>query len=247
MVAKFIIRGLIAGILAGVLAFAFANVFGEPSVNQAIAYEEQMGAKEEATSVAAGNPPAAEEPELVSRDTQQTLGLATGTIVIGAGMGVLFGVLFAFGNGRMGAMGPGATAVTLAVICLVTLYVVPGIKYPPSPPASTNDDTVALRTGTYFLLMAISVAATLVGLLLRKRLVANMGSWNGTLAAAGVYLVVIVAAIQLLPTIVETPADFSATTMWDFRAASLGIQTVLWVSLGVIFGTISEMAAKRRA
>jgi hypothetical protein len=28
--------------------------------------------------------------------------------------------------------------------------------------------------------------------------------------------------------------------------ASFGIQTVLWISLGVIFGTVAEMAARGR-
>jgi hypothetical protein len=247
MVGKLIIRGLLAGIIAGVLAFAFAYAFGEPSVRQSIAFEEQIGAREEAASIAAGNPPAAEEPEIVSRDTQETLGLATGTIGIGAGLGALFGVLFAFAYGRLGNMGPGATAVTLAVIGLVTVYIVPGLKYPANPPASTNDDTVALRTGTYFLMMALSVAATVIGLLLRKRLVVSLGNWNGTLAAAGLYLALVAAGFFILPEIVETPDDFKARTMWEFRMASLGVQTILWIGIGVIFGTVSEMAAKRKA
>src|SRR4051812_45303522 len=230
MVGKLIIRGLIVGILAGLLAFGWARAFGEGPVAAGIAYEEQTSAREAAAAVAAGQPAAPEEPELVSRENQSGLGLLTGTVGLGAGLGALFGILFAFGNGRMG-MGPGPTAVTLAAIGLVTVYVVPGLKYPANPPGTNEGDTIAFRTGLYFLMMAISVAATIVGLLLRKKLSAQMGAWNGSLIAAGVYLAAIAAAFLIIPGYDETPADFKATTLWEFRMASFGIQTVLWMTL----------------
>ena len=36
----------------------------------------------------------------------------------------------------------------------------------------------------------------------------------------------------------EVPAGFPAVALWDFRIASLGIQTVLWGSIGVLFGYV---------
>ena len=244
MVAKLIIRGIFVGIVAGLLAFGWAKTFGEPSVDIAIAYEGALDEKAAQADAAAGIPAPPEEPALVSREEQSGLGLLTGTVGLGAGLGGLFGVLFAFGNGRMGSLGAGATSTVLAAIGFVTIYVVPAIKYPPSPPATSDDNTIALRTGLYFLMMAISVAATFGALALRKRLAATMG-WNGSALAGVAYFVLITAVVLILPPISETPADFSAVTLWDFRTASFGIQAVLWMSLGVLFGMVSEMSAKK--
>lgn len=244
MVGKLIIRGLIVGIIAGLLAFGFARTFGEGPLSAGIAFEEQTAKQEEAEAIKAGKPPAPEEPEIVSRENQSGLGLMTGTVGLGAGLGCLFGILFAFGNGRLGNMGPGPTAATLAAIGFVTLYLVPALKFPANPPGTNEGDTIAFRTGLYFLIMAISVAASVIGLMLQRRLSATLGSWNGSLAAAAVYLAIIVAAYLIVPGYNETPDAFKATTMWDFRLASVGIQAVIWATLGAGFGTLSEMAAK---
>ena len=53
----------------------------------------------------------------------------------------------------------------------------------------------------------------------------------------------------LLPVIAETPADFPATVLYDFRLASFAGQLVLWTALGLIFGALVEpgRAAQRGA
>jgi hypothetical protein len=60
MVGNLLLRGMLVGVLAGLLAFGFARIFGEPQVDRAIAFEEQM-------SQAKGEAP---EPGIVSRETQ---------------------------------------------------------------------------------------------------------------------------------------------------------------------------------
>jgi len=230
MVGQLIIRGLIVGIVAGLLAFGWAKVFGEPAVDTAISYES-------AQSAAAGAP---EEPEIVSRDVQSTFGLLTGIVAVGAGLGALFSILFAFGYGRIGNLGPQATSVLLAAASFVTIYLVPALKYPPNPPASSDPETIKFRTATFFLIMAISVATTIGAWLLRQRLVPQYGSWYASLLALAAYVVVIGAFYLILPNINEVPADFPAVTLYDFRLASLGIQFVLWGSIGLIFGAVVE-------
>ena len=42
MVRSLLIRGMLVGAVAGLLAFAFAYVFGEPQVQHAIDFEEQL-------------------------------------------------------------------------------------------------------------------------------------------------------------------------------------------------------------
>ena len=68
---------MVVGIVAGVLAFGFAKVFGEPQVERAIAFEDQMDrAKGEAPG-----------PKLVSRAVQSGVGLLTGVVVYGTALG----------------------------------------------------------------------------------------------------------------------------------------------------------------
>jgi len=248
MVGKLIVRGIVVGILAGLIAFSWARVVGEPALEAAIAFESAQAAAEgEAhahthahshshAETAAG--PAEGEPEGFSRSVQSGIGLLTGSVAIGASLGGLFAIFFAYAYGRMGSLGPGPISTLLAFLGLLSFYLVPWLKYPASPPGVGAADSIQLRTGLYFLMVAISIAATLGGLALRQRLSRSYGQWNGSLMAVGAYLLVIFAAFVVLPGFDEVPATFPANTLWEFRLASLGMQTVLWMSLGVMYGYV---------
>ena len=161
------------------------------------------GEAERAQAISKGLTPIPEEPELFSRTIQSGVGLLTGVVGVGAGIGAIFGVLFAFGNGRLENLGPGATSTLLAFYALWTVYVIPALKYPANPPSVGEPDTIQLRTGLYFLIMAISIATTIGSLILRKRLVARFGAWAGSVVTFGVYLVVISFFFAILPEIDE--------------------------------------------
>jgi hypothetical protein len=72
--------------------------------------------------------------------------------------------------------------------------------------------------------------------------VSRFGDWDGTLIAAGCYIVIVVIAALLLPPINEVPAEFPAVVLWKFRIASLGAQAIMWTTLGVVFGASAERA-----
>jgi hypothetical protein len=243
MVGSLVLRGLLVGVVAGLLAFGFAKFFAEPAIGVAIEFESAHDAAEREAQIKNGITPAPEEPELFSRAVQSGIGLMTGVVAVGAGIGGLFGVLFAFAYGRMENMGPGATATLLSLYSLWSIYVIPAIKYPPNPPAVGEPETIALRTGVYFLLMAISIAATIGALMLRKRLAARFGAWTGSVYAFLAYLVVIIFFMAVLPTINEVPEDFPAVTLWQFRISSLATQIILWLSTGLMFGWLVEHGA----
>jgi hypothetical protein len=236
MVGNLILRGIMIGIVAGLLAFGWAKTFGEPAVNTAVAFEKTQDEAKAAAAVAAGRQPEADDPEIFSRAVQSGIGLLTGVVVVGAGLGGLFAVLFAFANGRMGALGPKPTAAVLALIGLASVYVVPALKYPANPPSVGEPETIKLRTGLYFLMVAISILSTLGALWARRALTPRYGAWNSSILSALGYLIAIAIAFLLLPPINEVPSTFPAVTLWDFRLASLGIQTVLWMSIGILFG-----------
>jgi uncharacterized membrane protein YagU involved in acid resistance len=227
-----LVRGMIAGLAAGLLYAIFAFVFGEPQVDSAIAFEDRVAA-------AAGEPPGQ---ELVSRGVQSTLGLGVAALVYGVAIGGIFALVYAVARGRVGRLSPRGTAAVLALVGFLTVYAVPFLKYPANPPASSLDDTIGQRTGLYVLLMALSVVLGVGAVVVRERLLPRLGGWNATLAAGAGYVVVIGIVMVLLPTIAETPADFPATGLYDFRLASFAGQLVLWAALGLIFGALVERA-----
>jgi predicted cobalt transporter CbtA len=221
---------MLVGVVAGLLVFAFARWIGEPQVERAIAFET-------AADQAKGEAP---EPEMVSRRVQKSFGLLTGTVVFGAAVGGLFGLVFAFAYGRIGEMGPRALSAVLAMLGYVAVVLVPNLKYPANPPAVGNPDTIGVRTGAYFLLIAVSIAAMVFSLQLRRGFAKRFGEWNGSLLAAGLFVVVVGVASRFFPVVDEVPAGFPVTLMWKFRVAALEIQAVLWGTLGLGFGWLME-------
>ncbi|MFM0297830.1 MULTISPECIES: CbtA family protein [Paraburkholderia] len=236
MVGKLLVRGMLAGIAAGLLTFGFARVAGEPQVNQAISFEERAdAAKDEAP-----------EPAMVSRETQQGLGLLTGVVVYGAAFGGLFSLVFAYAYGRAGALSARALSAWLALGAFIALAVVPNLKYPANPPAVGDPETIGTRTGLFFLMIAISLAAMVFSLKVRRRVGAKLGAWNGSIVA-GLVFVVIIAAVQLsMPTFNEVPEGFPAALLWKFRVAALGMQAIMWTTIGLLFGALVERGAFMR-
>jgi predicted cobalt transporter CbtA len=221
---------MLAGLAAGLVYAVFAFVFGEPQVDGAIAFEDQVAA-------AAGEAPGE---ELVSRGVQSTIGLTVAAVVYGVAIGGLFALVFAVAQGRLGRLRPRATAAVVALLGFLAVYAVPFLKYPANPPAASLDDTIGLRTGLYVVMIVLSVALGVGAVVLRERLLARLGGWNATLAAAAAYAVLVGIAMAVLPVIAETPADFPATVLYDFRLASFAGQLVLWAALGLIFGALVE-------
>jgi hypothetical protein len=247
MVGKLLLRGLLAGLVAAVIAFGFASIFGEPTVDAAIAFEEQMEA-----GAAAGTASPAEAPPSISRDIQKSIGLFSGIAVLGITLGGLYAVLFGLAHGRIGRLSGPQTALVLAGLCFVTLVLVPWLKYPANPPASTSDDTIGFRTALYFLMLALSIALTTCAWLVRVQLMPRLGGWNASVATGVGYVLSLLLLGSLMPTVNEVPQGFPAAVLWDFRLSSLGLQAVLWAAIGLVFGvlvdrTLPELGAPRVA
>ncbi|MGF6837941.1 putative cobalt transporter CbtA [Paraburkholderia youngii] len=236
MVGKLLVRGMLAGIVAGLLTFALARIVGEPQVGQAISFEEKAAA-------ARGEAP---EPEIVSRETQAGLGLLTGVVTYGAAFGGLFSLVFAYAYGRAGSLSVRALSAWLALGAFIAIVVVPNIKYPANPPSVGDPDTIGARTGLFFLMIAISLATMVFSLKVRRRAAAKLGAWNGSIVA-GLVFVAIIAAVQLsMPVINEVPATFPAVLLWKFRVAAIGMQVVMWTTIGLLFGAMVERSAFMR-
>lgn len=242
MVGNLLLRGMIVGVIAGLCAFGFARVFGEPQVDRAIAFEEQTAAAEQAAS----GQPAVEEPEIVSRTTQAGIGLLTGVVVYGAAVGGLFSLVFAYAYGRLGRLGPRGTAALLALGGFIAVVIVPFIKYPATPPAVGNPETIGARTELFFVMIVVSLATAVASISLAQRLWARHGAWNASIIAGLAFLAVVAIAQYALPTVNEVPENFSTDLLWRFRTASLGIHVILWSVIGLGFGVLAERSLAGR-
>ena len=234
MARRLLLRGMLVGIVAGLVAFVFARWVGEPQVERAITFETS-------TDQAQGKSP---EPELVSRKVQKSIGLLTGVVVYGAAMGGIFGLVFAFAHGRIGVTCPRTLAALLAGLVFIAIVVVPALKYPANPPSVGNPGTIGMRTTTFFLLMAFSIAVMILAVQIGRHLSHRYGAWNGSLLAAGLFVILMNVVFHFLPVIDEVPDGFPATLMWHFRVASLEIQAVMWTTLGLLFGWLTERDQK---
>jgi len=268
MVRTLLVRGMLVGIVAGLLSFGFLKIYGEPQVDRAIAFETQMDEAKAAAEKSAGEKAAAdkakdsgmamhhdmashndtgaaheEEPELVSREVQGGLGLFVAVIVYCTAFGGLFGLAFAFAYGRLpGALTPQTLSILLAATGFIAIYLVPNLKYPANPPSVGEPETIGYRTALYFIMIAISLAAMIGAGSLKRTFVSWFGEWNATLLVAACYVVIVAIAALLLPTIDEVPDAFPAVVLWKFRIASLGAQAIMWATLGLMFGGLTQRA-----
>ena len=250
VVGTLLMRGMLIGVVAGILSFGFLKVAGEPAVDRAIAFETAMdeakfkAKADEAAANVMSAPKEEPEHELVSRPVQAGVGLFTGVIVYSAAFGGLFALAFALCYGRMGDFSPRTTAALLALSGIVAVHVVPNLKYPANPPSVGDPETITTRTELYFAMIAISLAAMIAAWMLRGRLAPQYGNWNAAIIAAAAFVVAAVVVGLALPGVNEVPERFPAVVLWQFRMASLGAQAILWTTIGLAFGALTERAMK---
>jgi predicted cobalt transporter CbtA len=225
---RIIARGLLAGAIGGVLAFLFARTFVEPVIVRALAYEEAQEHGHE------------HGVELFTRGVQGNIGMGFGVLAFSVAMGALFAVVYCVLYGRVGTLSPRSLSVVLSGGMFLSLYLIPFLKYPPNPPASSLEETIRQRTLLYLLMVVLSAALLVAAVYLGRRLVAQFGQWSAALIGAGAYVAAVAVLMLVLPTIDETPGDFSADVLYEFRLYSLGTQFVLWAMIGLVFGSMVD-------
>jgi uncharacterized membrane protein len=268
---RLILRGLIAGAMGGLIAFVFARIFAEPLIQQAIDYEGNRDAAQEALDKAAGLAAPSEGMEVFSRTIQADVGIGVALIFFGAAMGALFAVAYAICLGRTGRIRARTLALLVAGGGFLSLYLVPFLKYPANPPAIGHGDTIQMRSTFYLLMVACSVLFVILTVWLGRRLQARFGTWNATLIAGGVFIVATGIVMLILPSFgefaankqfhsaTETPGPltdpsgtivfpgFPADLLYSFRLYSIGAQLILWTAIGLIFGPLAERLLEPRA
>ncbi|MPZ29284.1 MAG: hypothetical protein GEV12_23560 [Micromonosporaceae bacterium] len=235
MIGTCIRRGLAAGAVAGLLAGLVGLVIGEPPIEQAVAIEEAAAGSE---AVASSGPE-------VTR-TQQRLGLPVGTILVGLGVGAVFGVAAAWSVGRL-AGDAWQRSLKLGGVLVGALVLLPALKYPANPPAVGDPETVGTRTALYLGLGALGLVFAALGWLAARHLagvgvrpaVRQSTVGAGLLAAVGIVLWV----LPSIPAEGEVPAEL----LWTFRLRAMAVQATLYGVTAVGFGLLASREEQRRS
>jgi hypothetical protein len=239
---QFLVRGLLAGLIAGLAAFGVAYAVGEPQVAAAIAVEEAHA------DHSAEHDEGTEPTVKISRANQSTWGLLTGTVAIGVALGGVTALAAAFAVGRIGTLKPTQTTALVALLGFIAVGLVPFLKYPATPPAVGNAETIGDRTTLYFGFIAICVAAVIVETVFAALLVRREASpYAATVFPALGFLSIVGVAAYMLPAVNEV-GDFPADTLWYFRRASILTTAALWATLGIVLtGLIGRLYARESA
>lgn len=246
-----LLRGMLAGILAGFLSFCFATVFTEPLIDRAIALEalsSQAGHHEHGEDGAhSATAPQHEHGTDVGRDTQSGPGLLLGLTVLGAAVGGLFSLVFAFCMGRVGPSDPRVLSMLIALSGFFSLVLVPTLKYPANPPGVGNPETIEGRTLLFFSLLAMSVIAFSAAVHLCKKISKTKDLFSSCMIASVVYVGVMTVVLLALPSYDEAPQNYPANLLWTYRLASVGTQASMWLGLGISFGLWAYRLSTRAA
>jgi hypothetical protein len=230
MLSSSIRTGLAAGLLAGLLAGAFGLLVGSPSLEHAIALEE---------AAAHGHAHDEELPRWL-----QQAGLVAGSGLVGAAVGALFGLAFAWSVGRL--LGDAWTrSLKLGAGGLGAFVLMPALVQPPNPPGVGDPETVAARTvaylGSIVAGLLLAAAAWTAGRWLQERTGLRVPARQALLGAA------VVATGLAFVALVAGPAGSApvpAELLWSFRLAAVATQAVLYGGLAVVFGLLSADAER---
>lgn len=212
-------RGALAGFVAGVLGFVFARIFAEPVINKSIAYEYGRESVLAALNHAAGRPFVSEGPELFSRTTQSTIGVASGIIAFSVAMGALVAVAYLVLHGRF-KVRPSHLAWMIAGFGFLGVYLLPFVKYPANPPAIGHSFTITTRGQLYLIMVAGSLVLLGLAVYLARRLTPRFGVLTATVLSGLAFLVVYSVLIGVLPSLGHLAANVAHQNQFGYARAA---------------------------
>ncbi|MGI0058648.1 MAG: CbtA family protein [Nitrosotalea sp.] len=215
-----IAAGCIAGVFHGMINIAFV----EPYLDTAIGIENQR-------LFAEGQ--AKDNPQFWSQFTDYRIWQKQGSIIAGAMLGMatgaLLGLVFAYSRKILPGNNDITKAVLLSVIMWAVLYFIPFLKYPANPPTVGEPATIAFRSTTYALFVAISglgaIGFSQVYKKLKNKKFLAFAGYAGVMALAYVIM-------PPNPDPISTPMDI----VNGFREISAVTVTAYWIVNGIILG-----------
>lgn len=245
MTGKLLLQGMMAGIFAGIIAFGFAHFFGEPQVDRAILFEEALTHKQMSKGGTHIQDHEADG-EVFSRKTQAGAGLLSGVLLFSMAMGGALALVWSLCWQRTGPVNVKALAFVLSVGGFLIMSLIPGLKYPPTPPALVDPTTIGYRTALYFIMLLVSLAIVITAAWSAHQLRQRLGGWNAGLWGVLVGIAMLIAVCLLMPEVNEIPDGFSADVLWRFRLSAFGTQLTMWCAAGLLFGEFAERTLRKQ-
>lgn len=252
---RLILRGFASGALGGLLAFLFARILAEPVIQRAIDYENGRDAAEHALRRAAGLAMAGHDHELFSRGVQRNAGLGVGMILFGVAMGGLVAAAYALvARGMRPRPRPRVVALLIAAAGFAGFFLLPFLKYPAEPPGIEHVQSIQTRGELYLAMVAICVVSVVAAAVAARRLAPRLGGRKATLAALVGLAVWLAIVAAILPPIEPSQPlrdasgavvypRLSSDVLFRFRLCAIGVQVVLWTTVGLAFGALVERLA----
>lgn len=238
-----ITRALTAGLAVGVLLAGYLFFVVEPTIDEAIALEEQLAAEASGPEVEPGHD---EEEALFTRSEQVGGGMAA-NVIYAVFLSAVFGTVLTAARHRLPGRSDLLRSLWLAAVAFGSVALVPALKYPANPPAVGDPDTVGQRTVQWLVLVALSLLLAWVLTHLSGSLRGRLDDPTRVLAVAATTVIAFGILLVVLPgNPDEIDPRVPAALVWDFRIRSLGGLALLWSGLGVGLGWLLERDGRRR-
>ena len=157
---------VLGGLFAALVVAVFHFFVTEPVIESAIALEELLLGAQETTG----------EELLVNRDAQRA-GLFLGFVLYGLAWSLLFSMIYHLIQGKLATVRAWRSGLTLALLLAWSVAIFPFLKYPANPPGVGDPETIQARQILYLTFIGLSVANTVLTLLLHRYL-SRSRSWQ---------------------------------------------------------------------
>jgi predicted cobalt transporter CbtA len=217
-----LVSGGVAGTILGIINLSVV----EPYIDQAIELEIQ-------NDINAGQN--VNMDEITGYRMWQKGGEIVGGIVYGISLSSLFGIVFAYSRNSLPGNNTRAKAIFLASTMCFVLFIVPALKYPATPPAVGNPDTIYYRQGLFVAFLVISgVSALGVSVVFKKT---NQTISRKVAISCTIYGAIMIVSYLVMPSNPDK-ISISMNLIEIFRLASATTIVLFWGILGAIFGSL---------
>ncbi len=223
---------LLAGAVAGLVLGAFHLTVSEPVVDRAITLEQVRHDQELAATGATEE----HHEDVFSRRTQEA-GLLVGALIYSLAAGAIFAGAFALLAPRLPGSTRRAQVTFLVAAAVVTVVLVPFLKYPANPPGVGDPGTLASRQLLYLACILLGIAGIGVSVQTFGR-VRRHASTGVAVATAAVLFTGWVAVLLILLPARTDPVSIPSRLLWEFRLAALAGHLLFWVLFGGLFATL---------
>jgi predicted cobalt transporter CbtA len=226
----FILITLVSGAIAGTILGLINQILVEPYIDQAIAIEVQ-------NTVASGE--SVDVDELVQYRLWQKGGEIVAGTILGTSISASFGIVYIYSRDSLPGSNNKKKGLILAGIMFFVIFLIPALKYPASPPAVGDPETIEYRESLYTTMLVISGFAAL-GVAILYRSLGQTRRESRKIIVPTVYAVIIALAFVVLP---ANPDEIiiSSNLLMNFRIVSAITMGIFWGILGILLGSFWDI------